>query len=51
MSAGAYGWPIDSAADIAVETLRATRSDVEEARFVMVNETSYAEFERALNQR
>lgn len=49
VSAGAYGWPIASAADIAVQTLRATSSGVEEARFVMVNEATYVEFQRALD--
>ena len=48
VSAGAYGWPIGSAADIAVAALRATATSVEHARFVMVNETTYAEFTRAL---
>ena len=48
VSAGAYGWPIGSAADIAVETMRATDTDVDEARFVMVNDAAYDEFSRAL---
>src|SRR3954451_1007273 len=48
VSAGAYGWPIDSAADIAIETMRTTETMVEEARFVMVNDVAYDEFERAL---
>jgi len=47
VSAGAYGWPIASAADIAIETMRATETNVEEARFVMVNEATYDEFTRA----
>jgi O-acetyl-ADP-ribose deacetylase (regulator of RNase III) len=48
VSAGAYGWPIESAADIAIDAMRATATDVEEARFVLVNEATYSEFERAL---
>ena len=48
VSAGAYGWPLASAADIAVSTVRGTLTRVTELRFVMVNETSYAEFDRAL---
>jgi O-acetyl-ADP-ribose deacetylase (regulator of RNase III) len=48
VSAGAYGWPIASAADIAVATVRSTSTGVTEVRFVMVNETSYVEFERSL---
>jgi O-acetyl-ADP-ribose deacetylase len=34
VSAGIYGWPLDDAARIAVETVRHTPSRVEEARFV-----------------
>src|SRR4051812_15015734 len=48
VSAGAYGWPIDSAADIAVATVRTTDTQVEQVLFVMVNDASYDEFARAL---
>jgi len=48
VSAGAYGSPIASAADIAIASLRATQTNVEQARFVMVNEATHAEFTRAL---
>jgi O-acetyl-ADP-ribose deacetylase (regulator of RNase III) len=48
VSAGAYGWPIASAADIAVSTVRATDTHVEQVRFVMVSDTAYDEFARAL---
>jgi O-acetyl-ADP-ribose deacetylase (regulator of RNase III) len=34
VSAGIYGWPREDAVDAAIETLRATTSDVEEARMV-----------------
>lgn len=51
VSAGAYGWPLASAADIAIDTMRATETSVEHARFVMVNEATYKEFERALQTR
>jgi O-acetyl-ADP-ribose deacetylase len=34
VSAGIYGWPLDDAARIAVETVRQTPSRVDEARFV-----------------
>jgi O-acetyl-ADP-ribose deacetylase len=49
VSAGIYGWPIDSAADIAVGTVRRTASNVEEARFVLFNDATYAAFDRALH--
>jgi O-acetyl-ADP-ribose deacetylase (regulator of RNase III) len=49
VSAGIYGWPIDSAADIAVRTLAATSTaSVEEARFVLFGQAAYDEFARAL---
>src|SRR6478672_6867828 len=48
VSAGAYGWPIASAADIAIDTMRATETGVEHARFVMVSDGTYDEFMRAL---
>jgi O-acetyl-ADP-ribose deacetylase len=49
VSAGIYGWPIDSAADIAVGTVRRTASNVAEARFVLFNDAAYAAFDRALH--
>ena len=51
VSAGIYGWPIDSAAEIAVTTVRsASASAVEEVRFVLFNDVAYDAFERALSQ-
>jgi O-acetyl-ADP-ribose deacetylase (regulator of RNase III) len=50
VSAGIYGWPIDSAADIAVRTVRRTASGLEEARFVLFNDAAYDAFERALSR-
>src|SRR4051812_24241135 len=35
VSAGIYGWPMPSAADIAVETVRRTPTSVTEVRFVL----------------
>jgi O-acetyl-ADP-ribose deacetylase (regulator of RNase III) len=34
VSAGVYGWPLEDAVDAALETLRSTPTDVEEARMV-----------------
>jgi O-acetyl-ADP-ribose deacetylase (regulator of RNase III) len=48
VSAGVYGWPLDSAAQIAIRTVAATRSDVTEARFVLFNDAAYAAFDRAM---
>jgi O-acetyl-ADP-ribose deacetylase (regulator of RNase III) len=50
VSAGIYGWPMPSAADIAVGTVRATPTQVEEARFVLFSDEAYDEFSRALSE-
>ncbi len=41
VSAGAYGWPKDDAVAAAVDTLRATPSEVEEARIVAFDRPTY----------
>ncbi|MFI5820740.1 O-acetyl-ADP-ribose deacetylase [Streptomyces rishiriensis] len=46
VSAGVYGWPMDDAARIAVETVRAAQTDVEEIRFVLFDERAYEAFAR-----
>jgi O-acetyl-ADP-ribose deacetylase (regulator of RNase III) len=49
VSAGIYGWPIASAADLAVGTVASTpTTSVTEIRFVLFNQAAYDEFERAL---
>ncbi|TDB79468.1 O-acetyl-ADP-ribose deacetylase [Actinomadura sp. KC216] len=48
VSAGIYGWPMDDAARIAVETVRSTPTKVADARFVLFTPDAYAAFERAL---
>ncbi|MDH6624629.1 O-acetyl-ADP-ribose deacetylase (regulator of RNase III) [Streptomyces sp. LBL] len=44
VSAGIYGWPLEDAARIAVETVRATDTAVEEVRFVLFDERAYEVF-------
>ncbi|MFF3942866.1 O-acetyl-ADP-ribose deacetylase [Streptomyces phaeofaciens] len=44
VSAGVYGWPLDDAARIAVETVRSTRTAVEEVGFVLFDERAYDAF-------
>ncbi|MFE3853920.1 O-acetyl-ADP-ribose deacetylase [Streptomyces griseorubiginosus] len=44
VSAGIYGWPIDDAARIAVETVRGTETAVEEVRFVLFDEQAFDAF-------
>jgi O-acetyl-ADP-ribose deacetylase (regulator of RNase III) len=48
VSAGVYGWPMASAADIAVATVRATATDIAEVRFVLASQSAYDEFARAV---
>ena len=46
VSAGIYGWPMDDAARIAVETVRAAEASVEEVTFVLFDEAAYEAFGR-----
>ena len=49
VSAGVYGWPMDDAARIAVETVRAhDATAVREVRFVLFGPDAYAAFTAAL---
>ena len=48
ISAGVYGWPMDDAARIAVETVRAASTSVREVRFVLFGDDAYAAFARAV---
>lgn len=48
ISAGAYGWPMDDAARVAVDAVRGARTRVEVVRFVVLRPNSAAVFERAL---
>jgi O-acetyl-ADP-ribose deacetylase len=47
VSAGVYGWPMDDAARIAVTTVAATPSSVDEARFVLFDRQAYDAFAAA----
>ncbi|GAA0630508.1 O-acetyl-ADP-ribose deacetylase [Streptomyces thermocarboxydovorans] len=44
ISTGVYRWPMDDAARIAVETVRAMDTAVEEVRFVLFDERAYNAF-------
>ncbi|HWB67366.1 MAG TPA: O-acetyl-ADP-ribose deacetylase [Mycobacteriales bacterium] len=48
VSAGIYGWPAASAADIAVDTVRSCETAVGDVRFVLFSQDMYDEFARAL---
>ncbi|WP_217166260.1 O-acetyl-ADP-ribose deacetylase [Streptomyces sp. AC512_CC834] len=44
ISTGVFHWPLDDAARIAVETVRATDTSVTEARFVLFDDRAYEAF-------
>ena len=44
VSTGVYGWPMDDAARIAVEAVRAAGTAVEEVRFVLFDDRAYVAF-------
>ena len=49
VSAGIYGWPVDDAARIAIGTVQATPTQVEEARFVLFTPDVHDAFAQAIN--
>jgi O-acetyl-ADP-ribose deacetylase (regulator of RNase III) len=51
VSAGIYGWPTDDAISAALETLRATRTRVREARMVAFGRQMYDDITAALQAR
>jgi O-acetyl-ADP-ribose deacetylase (regulator of RNase III) len=48
ISAGSYGWPLDDAARIAVATVLATTTDVDDVRFVLFAQPTYDVFAATL---
>lgn len=48
VSAGSFGWPLDDAARIAVDTVRNAGTAVREARFVLFSDEVLAAFRRAV---
>ncbi|MFF4870470.1 O-acetyl-ADP-ribose deacetylase [Streptomyces sp. NPDC000961] len=48
VSTGVYGWPMADGARIAVATVRAARTGVEEVRFVLFDGTAYQAFAEAV---
>ncbi len=49
VSSGVYRWPMDDAARIALETVRAAETSVEEVTFVLFDERAYEAFDRQLD--
>ena len=50
ISTGAYRWPMDDAARIALRTVRAASTQVDEVRFVLRTPAAYAVFEAELER-
>jgi O-acetyl-ADP-ribose deacetylase (regulator of RNase III) len=50
LSAGAYGWPLQDAADAAVEAVRASQTAVEDVRLVAFVVAARVALEKALAQ-
>lgn len=48
VSSGVYGWPMDDAARLALGTVRAADTQVEEARFVLFGADAFGVFEAEL---
>ena len=48
VSTGVFGWPMDDGARIAVATVRASRTPVDEVRFVLFDDAAHRAFESAL---
>ncbi|WP_327108749.1 O-acetyl-ADP-ribose deacetylase [Nonomuraea glycinis] len=48
ISTGIYGWPLDDGARVALRTVRAAGTLVEEVRFVLFDEPAYAAFQAEL---
>jgi O-acetyl-ADP-ribose deacetylase (regulator of RNase III) len=51
ISTGAYGYPLEEAASVAVGAVHGTGTDVREVRFVLFDQTAYRAFEEALKER
>jgi O-acetyl-ADP-ribose deacetylase (regulator of RNase III) len=51
ISTGVYRYPLEDAARIAVDTVRAAKTDVEKVRFVLFDERAYEAFARQLHRR
>jgi O-acetyl-ADP-ribose deacetylase (regulator of RNase III) len=49
ISCGVYGYPVDEAAPIAIDTVRTTPTDVEVVRFVLFDTATFATFQRCSN--
>jgi O-acetyl-ADP-ribose deacetylase len=49
ISTGAFGYPVDEAAQVAVDAVRAARTSVDDVRFVVFDDTTLEAFRRAID--
>ena len=50
ISTGVYGYPVDEAAPVAIESVRTADTAVHEVRFVLFGREAFSAFERALGE-
>ena len=50
ISTGVYGYPVEEAAPVAIESIQSTDTAVEEVRFILFDQASYDAFDRALSR-
>src|SRR5437867_6917413 len=50
ISTGVYGYPLELAAPVAIESIRNAKTNVEEVRFVLFDDSAYKAFEQALSE-
>ena len=48
ISTGAYGYPVEEAAEVAIVAVRDATTDIDEVRFVLFDDRAHAAFARAL---
>jgi O-acetyl-ADP-ribose deacetylase len=50
ISTGVYGYPVEEAAPVAIESVQSADTAVEEVRFILFDQASYDAFDRALSR-
>ncbi|MGH2765328.1 MAG: macro domain-containing protein, partial [Actinomycetota bacterium] len=50
ISTGVYGYPLDEAAPVSIEAVRAAETGVDEVRFVLFDRAAYEAFDRAMRE-
>jgi O-acetyl-ADP-ribose deacetylase (regulator of RNase III) len=50
ISTGVYGYPVEEAAPVAIESVQSADTEVDEVRFVLFDQASHEAFEGALSR-